>query len=99
MAGIGHNMSEFRFTSCTICCCKRVKHLGLTHCDGPEAVEELERQTCSERSAELSTMIPDVVDHFTPNGRTPTKGGAPQLAKSAPCGALASRRLPNNGSI
>jgi uncharacterized protein YidB (DUF937 family) len=43
---------------------------------GPEAVEELERQTGLQRNdvlSELSRMIPEAVDHFTPNGRTPTR--------------------------
>jgi uncharacterized protein YidB (DUF937 family) len=43
---------------------------------GPEAVEELEGQTGLQRNdvlSELSRMIPKAVDHFTPNGRTPTK--------------------------
>jgi uncharacterized protein YidB (DUF937 family) len=43
---------------------------------GPEAVEELEGQTGLQRNdvlSELSRMIPEAVDHFTPNGRTPTK--------------------------
>lgn len=43
---------------------------------GPEAVEELEGQTGLQRNdvlSELSRMIPEAVNHFTPNGRTPTK--------------------------
>jgi uncharacterized protein YidB (DUF937 family) len=42
---------------------------------GPEAVEELEGTGLQRNDvlSELSRMIPEAVDHFTPNGRTPTK--------------------------
>ena len=42
---------------------------------GPEAVDELRQETGMPQSdmlSELSRMIPEAVDHFTPNGRAPT---------------------------